>query len=119
AIATLHELHPSAFPSEGARRFLTKLEHEAAQPVREFLPDASSKLFKLEDLGSGRLRIKHRSRDALCPILAGLLDGTGAHYQTPGRHVEEPCARRGDDVCTFVVEVQQTLLPTATVPRRR
>jgi len=114
ALQTFYELHPTYFPPEGARRFLMQLEETVHSRVREMMPGAAPPQLKVKDLGAGRLRISYRSQRNLCPLLAGLLDGTGTHYQTPVRHIEETCMRRGDAECSFLVEVQQTLLPRGT-----
>jgi hypothetical protein len=111
AIATFHEIYPSYFPPEGARRFLMQLEHSLGRNVGKLVSEASPSHLAVQDLGNGRLRIDFTSESALCPLVAGLLDGTGAHYQTPVRHIEETCRRRGGDRCTFMVEVLQTTPP--------
>jgi hypothetical protein len=46
-------------------------------------------------------------------MLGGMLDGVGAHYQTPVRYSQDTCVKTGGDQCTFMIEVQQTLLPRA------
>jgi len=113
AVGTFFELYPAYFPPEGARRFLTQLEEIIQARVRETLAGAAPPPLELSvrDCGGGRIEIRYRSRRNLCSMLAGLLDGTGTHYQTPVRHVQQTCARNGDPECMFVVEVQQTLLP--------
>jgi hypothetical protein len=117
-IGTLHQLFPGFFPSEGARRFLVQLEGMVHHRIREAMPGAAPPHLTIEDMGGGCLRIQYCSDRSLCPLVAGMLDGTGAHYQTPVRYVEETCMRNGDPACTFLVEVQQTLLPRG-MPRRR
>jgi hypothetical protein len=110
-IGIFHELYPTFFPSEGARRFLVQLDKPTAGRIREVVAGSSPPHLDVRDLGAGRLRIEYHSERNLCALLAGMLDGTGTHYQTPVRHREESCRRRGDPLCVFMVEVQQTLLP--------
>jgi hypothetical protein len=117
AITTLHELYPVYFPPEGARRFLLSLEHNVHARVRSSIDGAAPPTLAVTDLGHGRIRIGYRSPRHLCALLAGLIDGTGTHYQTPIRHTQESCMKRGDPECAFVVEVQQTLLPRATAKK--
>ena len=111
AIASFHELYPGTFPPEGARRFLANLEKNVHERLPTILPGAEPPALGITDLGAGQLRIIYRSSRNLCPMLAGMLEGTGVHYQTPLRYTEETCMRRGDPQCTFLVQVQQTLLP--------
>jgi predicted hydrocarbon binding protein len=110
-ISFFHERYASYFPPEGARRFLLQFERGLGSRIREALPGAAPPRMEVHDIGSGRLRMDYHSPRKMCPLLAGLLDGTSTHYQTPVRHHEESCARKGHSHCSFIVEVQQTLLP--------
>jgi hypothetical protein len=110
-IGTFHQLYPSFFPPEGARGFLSKLDATMGKRVRDLAAGAEPPRLSVRELEHGVISVEYQSERRLCPLVAGLLDGTGAHYQTPVRYREESCMRRGDPQCVFVVEVQQTLLP--------
>src|SRR5579884_3302445 len=99
-LGTLHELYPLHFPPAGARSFLLSLDKVAHPRIREQLAGAAPPDLEIEDPGGGKLRIRYRSPRQLCSLLAGMLDGTGAHYQTPVRHYQESCMLKGAQQCT-------------------
>jgi hypothetical protein len=112
-LGTFHEMYPSYFPPEGARRFLLGLDALVHTRIKELLPGAQPPRLEVSDLGSGRIKLIYRSERNLCAMLGGMLDGVGAHYQTPVRYSQETCVKNGGENCTFNIEVQQTLLPRA------
>jgi hypothetical protein len=117
-IAIFHEQYPTSYPPEGARRFLLSLSDLWQARIEDSRPGVPSAPIIVSELEGGKLRVAYQSPRRLCPLVAGMLEGAGAHYQTPVRHHEETCARKGDAQCLFVVEVQQTLLPRASRKRK-
>jgi hypothetical protein len=110
-LGTFHEMYPSYFPPEGARRFLLGLDSVAHARIKDLLQGAQPPKLELSDLGGGRIKMIYQSDRKLCAMLGGMLDGVGAHYQTPVRFTQQTCMRKGEPQCTFLIEVQQTLLP--------
>ena len=112
-LGTFHEMYPSYFPPEGAKRFLLGLDTVAHARIKDLLPGSAPPRLDVSDLGGGRIKLIYKSDRALCAMLGGMLDGVGAHYQTPVRYSQDTCVKTGGDQCTFMIEVQQTLLPRA------
>ena len=112
-ISTFHEMYPSYFPPEGAKRFLLGLDTIAHARIKDLLPGSAPPKLDVTDMSGGRIKMVYHSDRKLCALLAGMLDGVGSHYQTPVRHYQESCVKNGAPQCVFMIEVQQTLLPRA------
>jgi heme-NO-binding protein len=110
-ISTFHEMFPSYFPPEGAKRFLLGIDKVAHARIKDLLPGSQPPKLEVTDLSGGKIKIVYQSDRKLCALLAGMLDGVGSHYQTPVRHYQASCMHKGAPQCVFMVEVQQTLLP--------
>ena len=67
------------------------------------MPDARPPELKVTDLGEDGLEIVYTSPRRICPLLRGLVEGTGRIYDER-LEIEEPeCMHRGDPVCRVVV----------------
>ena len=89
--------------SPTARDFLLTVETPIHDTVRETMPDARPPELKVTDLGADGLEIVYASSRRICPLLRGLVEGTGRVYGET-LEIEEPeCMHRGDPACRVVV----------------
>ncbi|MBE3582366.1 MAG: heme NO-binding domain-containing protein [Thermoanaerobacteraceae bacterium] len=82
--------------------FLLKMDSVHVQTTKA-LPGATPPRFEYEDRG-GELVIVYRSGRKLCPLLKGLIEGTGLRYNgRPLSWREEACMLRGAKACRVAV----------------
>ena len=110
-VMIFHELYPAYFASAGAKSFLLQVESLIHARIRESVAGAQPPQLRIEEVSRNQLRIEYTSARKLCVMLAGLLDGTSIHYQTPMRYREERCMLKGETSCIFQVTIEQTMWP--------
>jgi predicted hydrocarbon binding protein len=96
--------YPTFFQLAGPtpREFLKNLNRVHAQVTRN-LPGATPPRFEFEDRPGGALRMHYHSERGLCPVLRGLIEGVGIHFDQALGVDETACVRRGDPHCTMEI----------------
>jgi Haem-NO-binding len=100
------EMFPDYYASHsGARSFLLGVEEEIHRVVRSTVAGAYPPHLRVVPLGALGVVITYTSERQLCPLLAGLVEGTAEHYGEQVTIEESQCMRRGDAACVFHVEL--------------
>jgi hypothetical protein len=103
---TFPRLYPAFFTlAGGTRDFLLTVEDRIHELVRATIPNARPPQLAVEPLAEDGVSITYSSPRRLCVLLAGLLEGTAAHYGDAVEYDEAACMRRGDDACVFDVRI--------------
>jgi Haem-NO-binding len=103
---TFPRLYPAFFAAAGGTRpFLLTVEDRIHELVRATIPNARPPQLVVEPLGDDGVRISYGSPRRLCVLLAGLLEGTAAHYGDGVDYAQKACMHRGDEACVFDVRV--------------
>ena len=106
AETTFTRLYPAFFAISGsAREFLLTVETRIHELVRATIPNATPPQLSVSERGDDGITIDYTSPRRLCVLLRGLLEGTVRHYGETATVVESHCMHRGDERCTFEVEI--------------
>lgn len=106
AETTFTRLYPAFFAISGsAREFLLTVETRIHELVRATIPNATPPQLSITERGDDGVTIVYTSTRRLCVLLRGLLEGTVRHYGETATVVESQCMHRGDERCTFEVEL--------------
>src|SRR5262249_13545231 len=104
AATTFARLYSVLFKlSPTARAFLLTVETPIHDTVRVALPDARPPELTVTDLGDDGIEIVYTSARRICPMLRGLVEGTGRVYDEVLEVHEPECMHRGDPACRVVV----------------
>jgi hypothetical protein len=103
---TFARLYPAFFAvAGGTRAFLLSVERFIHELVRATIPNASPPRLNVQPLGDDGVTINYTSSRRLCPLLAGLVEGTACHYGEEVQVDQTDCMLRDDPACVFEIRV--------------
>jgi hypothetical protein len=106
---TFADLFPGYYAESGDTcTFLLGVEEKIHELVRATVPGATPPKLHVKQLGEVGVLVSYTSERRLCRLLAGLVQGTAAHYGERIEVDELQCMHRGDAGCVFSVMVAES-----------
>ncbi len=81
--------------------FLKTLDDIIHVEVRKLFAGADPPRIAYEDPAPDRLILRYTSKRKLCPLFAGLVEGTGDYFKVPIAQAQTECTREGAPSCEF------------------
>lgn len=106
-IPELRRRHPELFEEFSCPRELLEAARGYLFPrIKKLYPGIQLPDFQLQEKADNQFTLTFVSRDDLCALAEGLLEGLGKLYSTPLEMTQPRCVIDGDSQCTLEVTVQ-------------
>ena len=81
--------------------FLKTIDNIIHVEVQKLFANSEPPQITFTDPGPDQLLLTYSSKRKLCALMAGLLEGTAEHFNTPIEYQQTRCMHQGADTCEF------------------